>query len=71
MLTKIVGSSKNRKYTEMKTVIRTFRTYKFGYSADRDLNAAQVILKRATASHVGCNACGVGAIGSVNEATER
>jgi putative transposase len=32
-----------------------------GYSADRDLNAAQVILKRATLGHSGCNACGVGA----------
>jgi transposase len=31
-----------------------------GYSADRDLNAAQVILKRATLGHSGCNACGVG-----------
>ena len=33
-----------------------------GYLADRDLNAAQVILKRATAGHAGCNACEVGAI---------
>jgi putative transposase len=31
-----------------------------GYSADRDLNAAQVILKRATMGHIGCNACGAG-----------
>jgi len=39
-----------------------------GYSADRDLNAAKVILKRATVGHTGCNACGVGTFGSVNEA---
>jgi len=33
-----------------------------GLSMDRDLNAAKVILKRATAGYAGCNACGVEAI---------
>ena len=33
-----------------------------GLSMDRDLNAAKVILKRATAGYAGCNACGVGTI---------
>jgi putative transposase len=32
-----------------------------GYSADRDLNAAEVILKRATAGLAGCNAHGLAA----------
>jgi len=31
-----------------------------GLSMDRDLNAARVILNRATVGHIGCNVCGVG-----------
>ena len=33
-----------------------------GLMMDRDVNAAKVILKRATAGHAGCNACGVGTL---------
>ncbi|MDO8647964.1 MAG: RNA-guided endonuclease TnpB family protein [Candidatus Diapherotrites archaeon] len=39
-----------------------------GFSLDRDLNAAKVILKRATAGLAECNACGVGTKSSVKEA---